>query len=305
MRSGADERARHGGKLIPRQRGRERSGVAAKRLGWAIAAAVAIHVDIFLFIPHQKAPPPDERVVTQPITLAVRTPKPTPPPTPPPVVPTPRITPPPHYTLAPQIVVRAPAPKAVSKPHHRVGGAAAPKHVLQTPVPIPRQPAIPNSVAVGTHEGVSNGGTGTGAGPGAGDGGLGGTGTGTGGVGNGNGGDTNGAPCGDIYILPGDLTYRHDGTAVQEVLAKIVLHDGTVQIGRFPYPFIYRDEAQNPFVHSDRLSSNGGVPVQEPPPGADIQAMPPAVQVVLKHTNPQTGTTSLPECTPHDEAPAA
>jgi hypothetical protein len=296
--------ARRGGTLSPRERGHERAGAASKRLAIAVVAALAIHVDLFLFIPRHDAAPAEERVITQPITLAVRTPPPpTPRPTPPPVVPTPRITPPPHYTLAPKIVARAPAPKAVAKPRHTVGGAAAPKHVTRaTPVP---QPAMPASVAEGTHEGVASGGAGTGAGPGSGDGGLGGTGTGTGGVGTGNGGETNAAPCGDIYILPGNLTYRHDGSAVQEVLAKIVLHDGTVEVGRFPYPFIYRGEAQNPFVHPDKLSPNGGVPVQQPPSGSDVDSMPLAVQVVLKHTNPENGTTTMPECTSRDEAPAA
>ena len=103
--------------------------------------------------------------------------------------------------------------------------------------------------------------------------------------------------------MPGELTYRRDGTAVQQVLAKIVLLNGTVEVGRFPYPFIYQGEGKNPFLHPSGLSQSGGVPVQQPPPGSDITTMPPAVQVVLKHTNPATGTTTMPECT-HDE-PAA
>jgi hypothetical protein len=220
-------------------------------------------------------------------------------------VPTPRITPPPHYTLAPKIVVLAPAPKAVATPRRALGGAAAPPHLaVITPVPVAPEPEVPRSIALGTHMGVANGGAGTGAGPGSGDGGLGGAGAGTGGAGNGNGGESNGAPCGDIYLLPAELTYRPNGTAVQHVLVKIVLRDGTVEVGRFPYPFTYTGEKQNPFLHSDVLSSSGGIPVQEPPPGFDIASMPTVVQIVLEHTNPATGTTTMPECT-HDDAPAA
>ncbi len=283
---------------------RLRESIYSRRLGIAVIAALAIHLVLFSLVPREQRVRAGERVLTQPITLARRTPPPTPRPTPPRVVPTPHITPPPHYTLAPHVVVRAPAPKAVSKPHHSIGGAAAPIHLaVVTPVPLPRNPALPHSLAQGIHAGVAAGGAGTGAGPGVGDGGLGGTGTGTGGKGNGNGGETNSAPCGDVYILPGELSYRRDGTAVQQVLAKIVLLDGTVELGRFPYPFIYSGEAQNPFIHPSMLSSGGGVPVQQPPPGSDIASMPAAVQVVLKHTNPATGTTTMPECT-HD-APAA
>ena len=195
--------------------------------------------------------------------------------------------------------MHAPAPKIVSEPHHSVGGAAKPKHVavLQTQT---KPAAVPQSIADDTHNGVVGPGTGTGAGPGSGEGGLGGTGTGTGGTGNGTGGDANTAPCGDIFLLPGDLQYRRDGTAVQGVLAKVVLLDGTVQLGAFPYPFTYPSKLEDPFV---TLPPGGTIPVQEPPPGSDLSAMPPAVQVVLKHTNPDTGKTSMPECT-HDD-PAA
>ncbi len=230
-------------------------------------------------------------MATRPVTLG-RKPRPTPAPTP---QPTPQITPAPHYTLAPRIVVRAPAPKAAATPHRTTGGAAAPLHVVP-PRATPADAAPPASLADGTHTGEQNGGAGTGAGPGAGTGGLGGAGTGTGGVGNGNGGDTNSAPCGAVYLVPANVSYRPDGTVVQEVLAKIVLHDGTVEIGRFPYPFTYPAERLNPFVHEEALSPDKGIPVQPPPPGTDLTSAPVAVQIVLKYTNPATGTTLLKDC---------
>jgi hypothetical protein len=127
---------------------------------------------------------------------------------------------------------------------------------------------------------MQNGGTGTGAGAGNGDSGQGGTGTGTGTHGTGNGGDANAAPCGDIYLIPGPLAYRKDGTVVQYVLAKVIERDGT-----------------------DAVEADGGIPVQQPPPGTDTSALPPAVAVVLKYTNPATGFTRLPACERESPAP--
>ena len=133
-------------------------------------------------------------------------------------------------------------------------------------------------------------------GAGNGDSGLAGTGTGSGTAGNGSGGDANTAPCGDIFLLPATLTYRKDGTVLQGVLAKIVLRDGTVEVDRFPYPFVYPGEKTNPFRHDDRVAADGGIPVQQPPPNADVTRFPVAVQIVLKYTDPKTGLTSLPAC---------
>ena len=224
-------------------------------------------------------------------------PTPTPPPTPRRTPAPPQLTPAPHDTLAPRVVVRAPAPKTAATPHLRSGGAAAPHHAAAHD-PHPVHVAPPVSIADDTHAGVQNGGAGTGAGAGTGDGGQGGTGTGTGGSGTGNGGDANTAPCGDVYLLPGALAYRKDGTVVQQVLAKIVERDGTVEVDRFPYPFTYPADKNNPFRHDEAVSADGGIPVQAPPPGADVATMPPAVQIVLKYTNPTTGFTSMPACNP-------
>jgi len=230
--------------------------------------------------------------------LKAATAKPTPPPTP---QPTPRITPAPHYTLAPQTVVRAPAPRAAATPHAAVGGAAAHRRIVHRTVV--SHPAPPQSIAEGTHAGLQNGGTGTGAGPGSGTSGLGGTGSGTSGAGTGNGGETNTSPCGAVYLEPGEVSYRHDGTVVQHVVAKIVLGDGTVEIGRFPYPFLYPAERMNPFVHEDALRPDKGIPVQLPPPGTDMSGAPMAVQIALKYTNPDTGTTTLRDCGSASQAP--
>ncbi|GAC1590764.1 MAG: hypothetical protein NVS3B28_18010 [Candidatus Velthaea sp.] len=276
----------------------------------ASAAAIAIHEIIAGLWPHQDRSAPDERVVTQIVSISKRTPAPTPVPTPPPTpvptpvpTPTPHVTPTPqpHYTLAPKVVVRAPAARAAALPAKKLGGAAAPKAlVVQTPRPRVRHASthLPTrSLANGTAAGVQNGGTGTGAGAGNGTGGLGGTGSGTGTAGSGNAGDVANAPCGDVFLEPGNLSYRRDGTVVQQVLAKVVTRDGTVSVAPFPWPFLYPGEKQNPFAHDEALNGHNGVPVQPPPPGTDIASLPPAVQVVLKHTNAATGFTTLPVCT--------
>ena len=280
---------------------------SARRLLIGLVLALVAHL-VGLALVRNDAPPAEVRVRSVPVTIAIRTPPPTPrptvPPTPPPV-PTPRVTPKPHYTLAPKIVVKSPARKAAAVPRRHVGGAAAPLHVVHVvPKPEPSASAAPESVVAGTKLGAADGGSGTGAGAGVGDGGLGGTGSGTGATGNGTGGAVDTAPCGDVYLLPGQKDFRRNGTVVQEVVAKVVLKDGTTQVGRFPYPFTYPNEARDPFVHDSALDSDGGVPVQQPPAGANVATYPAAVRAVLSHTNPATGHTTMPECTADAPPPA-
>ncbi len=275
-----------------------------KRLGIAFAAALAIHEIIAGLWP---GPPrearEEQRVAEQVVTITKRPrPRPTPAPSP---VPTPRPTPAPRYTFAPTFQVRAPAARAAATPHAAVGGAAAPKHVVNVrPKPATPQRRPLESLVAGTRLGRQNGGSGTGAGAGNGTSGLGGTGSGSGTSGNGNGGDQNTGPCGEVFLLPGRVEYRPDGTVLQHVYAKVILRDGDVQLGTFPYPFVYAAERLNPFVHDDQLAANKGIPVQTPPPGFDVSAMPPTVQVVLKYTSGATGFTTLPDCGP-SPSPAA
>lgn len=80
------------------------------------------------------------------------------------------------------------------------------------------------------------------------------------------------------------------------MIAKVTLRDGSVTIGKFPWPFLYPGEKLNPFTHDELVTDHNGVPVQPPPPGTDIASLPAAVQIVLKHTDLATGYTSLPTC---------
>lgn len=266
-----------------------------RRLAIALGIALLIHVVATAFIPSPTPPPPPERVAVQTISIVRRTP-PTPRPTPPPTPrPMPSVT---HPTLAPHASVHHPAPKAAATPQRRLGGAAARLHVAIVP-PRLRAVSAPRSLAEGTQAGQQNGGTGTGAGAGNGTGGLGGTGSGSGGSGTGNGGAVDAGPCGEIYLLPGPVNYRSDGTVVQTVLAKIIFGDGRVEVGAFPYPFLYPAEKLNPFTHDEVTTLNNGeheIPIQLPPPGTDVASAPKAVQLALHYTNPQTGHTVLPAC---------
>ncbi len=268
------------------------------RLYWAIAVSFALHEVVAGLWPAHRKPPPEPTVVAE--RIAIERPRPTPKPTPPPTPrPTPHVTPAPHFTLAPKIVVFAPAAKAAATPTHRLGGAAAHLHVVHvTPPPATPKPAPPESLAEGTQSGKQNGGSGTGAGAGNGTGGLSGTGTGSGTTGNGNGGDTNSAPCGIVNLIPIHVEYKSDGTSIQTVSVTVTLRDGEEQSGDFPYPFVYKSERDNPFVNEAATSKGGGALVQQPPPGSDVSKFPPTVQIVLAHTDPATGTTTFPDCPP-------
>jgi hypothetical protein len=274
------------------------------RILWAIAFSIAAHEIIAGLWPHQPSPPQAPQIVAERVTISKATPKPTPKPTPRPTPrPTPKITPAPHYTVAPHIVVRNPAAKAAATPTHKLGGAAAHKHiVIATPPPSTPKPAPPVSLAEGTNAGQQNGGTGTGAGAGAGTGGLGGSGTGAGTAGEGNGGDANTAPCGFVVLEPVHMSVNRDGSQTQTVTATIKLRDGTSATAAFPYTFYYRSDAENPFNH-DEMLVGGGVPVQQPPSGSDISKMSPTIQAVLAHTDPLTGRTTFSECPPGLTAP--
>jgi hypothetical protein len=267
------------------------------RLLWAIAISIALHEVVAGLWPRRTAPPPEPTVVAERIKL--ERPRPTPRPTPHPTPrPTPHATPAAQYTLAPRVVVHAPAAKAAATPTHILGGAAAHKRIVHATPPPTKPQAPPVSLAEGEHAGMQNGGSGTGAGAGAGTGGLAGSGTGSGTTGNGDAGDTNAAPCGAVDLIPIHVSYKADGTSIQTVSATITLRDGEVQTGDFPYPFIYKSEKENPFVNEAATTRGGGALVQLPPPGTDVSKFPATVQVVLAHTDPATGTTTFPDCPP-------
>lgn len=271
----------------------------------AIAAAITLHEVAAGLWPSSEKRKPEEVVVAQVVTITQRTPAPTPMPTPQPTpVPTPQPTPQltptpmPHYTLAPVVVVRAPAAKATATPTRHLGGAAAAKRIVRPrpQVALAQTVAAAPSLAEGKAAGQQNGGKGTGAGAGVGTGGRNGVSKGAGTSGDGNAGDASTAPCGDVFFEPSHLSYRPDGTVVQQVIAKVIERDGTVVVGVFPWPFLYSAERLNPFAHDEALNGHNGVPVQPPPPGTDLTTLPAAVQVVLKHTDPLTGYTTLPVC---------
>jgi len=260
-----------------------------RRLALSFAAAVGLHEVFAGFIPAPDVPQAPESVVAiRTITVTKRA-KPLPTPKPAPLT-----SPPPRAAIAPLTSVKAPAAKAAATPHAAIGGAAAPRRVaVTTPAPI-RPHAPPLSSATGSQTGRQNGGTGSGAGSGNGTSGLAGTGPGAASSGSGNAGAAD-TVCGQVYLIPGRVDYRADGTVLQYVIAKVITAND-VLVGRFPYPFTYSADQLNPFKN---LAVSGtedpGIPVQMPPAELDQSALLPAVAFVLKYTNPD-GHTTLPTC---------
>ncbi len=127
-------------------------------------------------------------------------------------------------------------------------------------------------------------------------GGLQGSGSGLGGNGAGSGAAASPAPCGIVYLLPGPTSRLADGSVEQVVFAKVVLGAGNVDVGRFPYPFVYPSPASDPFLEQAGTGGDAPIPIQEPPPGLDLSGAPEAVQIVLKYSEPRSGLTSLDAC---------
>jgi len=83
-----------------------------------------------------------------------------------------------------------------------------------------------------------------------------------------------------------------DGSSETTVSATVTTGDGTRRVGTFPYPFIYPSHSQNPFY----AFGAGAVYVQQPPANSSVSSMPEAVRYTLRHTEPTTGKSLLPEC---------
>jgi hypothetical protein len=265
-----------------------------RRAALAFAAAVALHGLAAALFPLRSRPEPAQDVVAvRMLAITRRPPRPTPAPLATPAR-VPRATAPPRTTLVPQVAVRAPAAKAAAATRARPGGAAARKHVTRRRLRPSQEP--PPSLADGSGPGLQDGGRGAGAGPGSGAGGLQGSDSGVGGNGSGSGTAANGAPCGIVYLLPGPTSRRADGSVEQVVLAKVVLGDGNVDVGRFPYPFVYPSSASDPFLEQAGADGDAPIPIQEPPPGLDLSDAPEAVHIVLKYSEPRSGLTSLNAC---------
>ncbi|MBV8579283.1 MAG: hypothetical protein JOZ86_01450 [Candidatus Eremiobacteraeota bacterium] len=263
------------------------------RLVVAFALAIALHEVILGFL-HAPAPPRDtekDAVAEQIVFETARpspTPRPTPKPTPtprptPPPTPPPGITPPPHSTPAP---VQQVAGRAKGRPAREHGGGAH-KAIAKAAT---GHYANPNAAGAGTGSSTGNGaGNAPGAGGANGANGSGDTGTGNGAV-NAN------TPCGFVDFEPYAAPTYRNGTAYEPMSAKVTFPDGHQESARFPYPWIYPNGEQNdPWSDTNLKKGEFEIPLQTPPPGADVSTYPPLIQYILTHSNSQ-GLTLLPKC---------
>lgn len=222
----------------------------------------------------------EEQRASTPVAIELRTPPPLPAP-----LPTPVRTPLPKPTVVvqrPRPVVRhRPAPAlATAPPAEEPGGSASAKELATT------APAAPPNGTTGAGIGVAAGGSGSGAGPGSGSGGANGTENGSGGA---------SQPCGSVSLVPAAApTISRSGMWLETIRVMMTFRDGHSESGVFPYPFVYRNEAADPWSPPN-LSKDIAVPVPLPPPGTDLSNADRVVLETLRYTRGD-GRTVLPPC---------
>lgn len=156
-----------------------------------------------------------------------------------------------------------------------------------TPPPIapPVAPApIPSSAGQSAGAGTRSG---------AGSLGTGGTGSGAAATGSGSGASAGVIPCGYVNIIA--LQRERVGEYVRvHVEISVRLSDGSAQVARLDYPFLYPNDIGDPFSPEHLNDPNYPVTFQTPPP--ELRATePPLVQYVIAHSTPE-GFTVLKPC---------
>ncbi len=251
---------------------------AARRFALALVAAVALHALLASILPgfpslrtSRRAVPP-ARIHIMQVTRVQPTPVPTPSPAP--------IAQ--HASQAvqpiPQTLSGAQAARAQL---HAAGGAS----VLPPPIATPVAPApLPSSAGQSAGAGRKSG---------AGSLGAGGTGSGAASTGSGSGASAGVTPCGYVNIIA--LQRERVGGYVRvRVEISVRLSDGSAQIARLDYPFLYPNDIGDPFSPEHRNDPNYPVTFQTPPP--ELRATePPLVQYVIAHSTPE-GFTVLKPC---------
>ena len=263
-----------------------------KRATIALGLAIAIHEIAAGWVgaPLKEAQSTQVRIYPITITRATPTPKPTPKPTPrpterPTAPPTPVVTPHPRTTVALVTATHKPSRRAAAAVAKTRGGAPSTKHVAAV------HATQRTAIVAGHASGVAGSGSGTGAGAASGTGGLAGQGQGIGVQGDFAGLAAADVPCG-FPTLIGLRAHLTGGKYYEDVSVEIQFRDGHVESGRIPYLFVYNSEADNPFSEQNKDKE---APLQSPPPGTDVSALPRAVQIAIKYTD-AAGRTLLPEC---------
>jgi hypothetical protein len=104
------------------------------------------------------------------------------------------------------------------------------------------------------------------------------------------------APCGFVEFIPAGRSRYVEGTALETIKATVSFTDGHRESAVFPYSWRYPNgEKTDPWSDTNLRRPDFAVTLQLPPPGADVNAFPPLIQYILKHTGPE-GYTDLQEC---------
>ncbi len=110
-------------------------------------------------------------------------------------------------------------------------------------------------------------------------------------------GDLASRPCGYVTFVPVEPTRRVGTTFVERVRASVHYPDGHVESALFPYDWNYPNgEANDPWSTHNVRNGNLETPVQFPPRGTPLVALPSVLQYILSHAR-LDGTTDLTECT--------
>jgi hypothetical protein len=197
----------------------------------------------------------------------------------------------PHATTLPHRQIAAPKSKAQKERTH---GGSVSRHAS------PKVDVYAELSHSDRGQAQGETGTGTGLGSGAGNGGgEAGNAEGSGTGGNGTGDVNANAPCGFVELQPsGPPDFQ--GDQIAEVIVAIVhFPDGHVEQARFPYRWVYRHgERDDPWSSTNlRLHATTAfqIPLQPPPPGADVTSYSSTIQYILQHTT-ANGTTTLSPC---------
>ncbi|NNM99202.1 MAG: hypothetical protein HKL91_05345 [Candidatus Eremiobacteraeota bacterium] len=249
----------------------------ARRFALALVIAIALHAlfaSILPGVPSLRAARTTPPARIHVLRVARIAPTPTPKPSTAPIAPV--------ASQAVQPIAQAVSGAEAAKRHIHAAGAAS---VTPPPIAPPVAPApIPSSAGQSAGAGTRSG---------AGSLGTGGTGSGAAATGSGSGASAGVIPCGYVNIIA--LQRERVGEYVRvHVEISVRLSDGSAQVARLDYPFLYPNDIGDPFSPEHLNDPNYPVTFQTPPP--ELRATePPLVQYVIAHSTPE-GFTVLKPC---------
>jgi hypothetical protein len=247
---------------------------------------LGLHLLISGFFPPQQQRAPQERIITERISVSKRKPVPK-------IIAHVKPAPRAYHTIVPRIVIYHPAPKAVAPIHKRHGGKASPhKHLVRI---IPHATPRPISLAQNKSIGVTNGGAGPANGLNEGIGGEAGSDTGQQGKGRSNAADSATAPCGFVEFKPIQQEMRK-GQEVVWVQIIVHLRNGEILIDDLHWPFVYAGDADNPWSARNLRNPNFQTTMQLPPPDFNLEAEQESATVLAVRQTGPDGFTLLEPC---------